>query len=114
MSRFIGSYGTVLFNVGKMAGCCGVAIVYSVRFHDVYNKAALYEEFHTFLSTQTDIYDLDRCKVLMSDSVRTSTDPSIYDFCTTKEWMVGEPTFNRKSGNQVVVFELSRQTSRNN
>ncbi len=114
MSRFTSSNGNVIFNVDKMVGCCGVAIVYSVRFHEVYNKAAFYEEFHTFLSTQTGIYDLDRCKVLMSDSVRTGNGPSIYDFCTTKEWMVGEPTFNRKSGNQVVVFELSRQTSRTN
>jgi len=106
--------GTVSFNVNKMHGCCGVAVVHGVNFGVMANKRAFYAEFNTFLKDATDPFNLDRCKVVMTDRVRESLVPSIYDFCTSAGWMEGEHTPNRKSGHSVVIFELSRQSSRTN
>ena len=106
--------GGVRFDVNKMHGCCGVAVVHDVRFLPMQNKERFYNAFHAHLRTATEPFDLDRCKVVMTDRVRESLVPSIYDFCTTAGWMEGEHTPNRKSGHSVVIFELSRQSSRSN
>jgi len=105
--------GYVRFDVTKLPGCCGVAVVHDVSFRQVNNKERFYRALNNHLKTTTDPFDLDRCKLVMTDRTRESMQPSIYDFCTDQEWMEGEHTFNRKSGQDVVIFELSRQTSRN-
>lgn len=109
---FEGSNGSVQMYVDKMPGCCGVAVVHTVRWVGVKNKQKLYEEYNNFLKTATNPFQLDRCKIVMTDNDSPDKNPSIYDFCTTMGWMEGEHTPNKKSGNKVVLFELNRQTSR--
>lgn len=117
MSRqtFETTNGSVAFNVDKMHGCCGAAVVYSVMWRRIVDRDAFYKEFHHHLKNATQPFDLDRCKVIMSDAVRKTHMPSIYNFClSSDEWAYGDPSFNKKSGNEVIVFELNRQSSRSN
>ena len=107
--------GSVEFDVDKLWGCCGVAVVYDVSFRpNNYNRAgriALYEAFYKHITTAGQPYDLNRVKIMMSDSVGGTN--CIYEFCMeVGGWEYGKDTHNPKSGNDVRVFEVNREINK--
>lgn len=97
--------GVVTFDVDKLDGCCGVAVVYCVRFYPNPRKTKkLYEEFHDYLLNYMGHYDLARPKILIADKVGGD----LYKFCIHNEWLQGEETPDPKSGNKVTMFEYDR------
>ncbi len=98
--------GEVHFSLQKMPGCCGVAIIFAVLFSPKSRKRkALFEDFHKHVTTCMTPFDFQRCKLLMSDYVEGDVDK----FCKHNGWLGGEPTFNRKSGNRIIVYEYDRE-----
>lgn len=121
----------------RFPSCCGIAIVHCCYFkikipkptNEQYEeiKARMYKGVYNLLVknkiTNSNYYDLDRCKVLMADQIRDRpvhfhhegcAKPSIYDFCMSTGWEYGNPTKNKKSGNMDIVFEINRETHSGN
>jgi hypothetical protein len=107
--------GRVRYRVQKIPHFCGGAVVFAVQFHVnspayINRKAQLYDGFNEHLRTAHYNMDIDRCKLIMCDSVNDGgTHGTIYEFCSHAGWWVGPATHNRKSGNDVVIFELERE-----
>ena len=109
--------GRVQYDVTKIPHFCGGAVIHRVRFNLVgtkteNKKAQLYDGFHEHLRTAHYNLDIDRCKLIMCDSVNDGTtagDGSIYQFCCHAGWWVGPETLNQKTNRKVVIFELERQ-----
>jgi hypothetical protein len=109
--------GEVRFNVNKLHGCCGCAVISGVTFAPIPTSTteALYDSFREYLRNPPDAdyrvngdNEITRCKILMADSVRGPGVPSLYNFGIHVEAYFGEPTPNPKSGNQLVIFEFDR------
>jgi len=107
-------YGKFTFYVDNLHSCCGVAVVHGCRFYKdrLADRIDFYNAIHKELVNREEPYDLARCKLLMSDAVRSETSRkrycSIYDFCMSMGWTYGPATFNRKSGNKMVLFEFDK------
>lgn len=111
--------GRVEMWISKMPGFCGAAVVHDVEFKPhkktgMFNKRLFYKDFYNYLKTSGTPFNLNRCKILMTDYVNHKNQlveggPSIYDFCmNTPNWYVGPETLNGKTSRKVVVFELER------
>ena len=99
--------GNVLYSVSKLPSNCGVAVVYSPIWNIAPGKKEeLYKSFFDHLKNAKDIRALSRCKMIMSDEVNGPIDM----FCKffEEEWYEGLRTYNKKSGNHIVVFECDR------
>ena len=102
---FRSKFGTVDYDYEKLRGCCGAAVVFSVDFRFKRGqKEDLFKAFNKHILTYKANFNLARPKVIMSDKVGGD----IYDFCTFNNWLEGTRTYNIKSGNHVILFEMDR------
>lgn len=98
--------GKVIFQLQKMLGFCGAAIIGNVYFLPTKNnKINLFEEFDKHIKTCTTPFDFKRCKLLMSDKV----DGMVDQFCIHNEWIAGTIKYNRKTKRKVRIFECDRE-----
>ena len=66
----------------------------------------MFAQFFYHLNSADDICALARCKMIMSDYIGGRIDR----FCKSlgDEWYMGTITYNKKSGNDIVVYECDR------
>lgn len=122
---FKSEHGKVKYNLTMLPGCCGIALVYNVDFiinnnEEYWNKTKiikhrklLFKQFNKFLTRSTKPFDLNRCKIIISDSTNRAPDDSdLYtpvDFCTYMKWKkIGTRRYNPKSGNHIQLWEKNR------
>lgn len=104
--KFESANGIVGFQLQKMLGFCGAAIIGNVYFsYKEGKKIDLFEDFDEHVKTCTTPFDFKRCKILMSDKVGGMVD----QFCIYNGWIAGTAKYNRKTKHKVRIFECDRK-----
>lgn len=118
--KIMNQYGSVRATVIMLPGCCGIALVYNVRFRvkgknrkyihegNEYKKSlnTLHQAFDQMLKNDKEPFHLNRARVLMADRVGGEIDGFVN---SVKGWKRGRTIYNPKSCNKTRTYECSRK-----
>jgi hypothetical protein len=106
--------GRVTGQIDQMHGCCGVAMLYHVRFrhHPLNTAEDLYRAFHKWLMnkpfTETGSDHFGRAVYCMTDN----TKGEIAKFCEVAGWEASGPIYNHRSGHRIKLYWLNRREAK--